>query len=223
MSTFVGAAHADSVSTASLVVNAPAGLADNDYMLALCKFGNAVTINSPPSGWTSLALFDESAGAGTYYQLFGKLAASEGASYTFGLSGATRVGCTIAAYRGGFDTADVVDIVSSTGYNTNDTTLRAASVSATSAGSTAIFAGGLHQSSVATFTAPSGFSEDVDNGSIDSRFSRIFANIVLGGSGATGDIDATIDAASTTKHAFLVILNPSAGGGSTPIFATGCF
>lgn len=212
--TFVAAAHADSASTASIVVNAPAGLADNDIILALIKYGDTVTVNSPPSGWTSIGNINDSGTSGTDLELFWKLASSEGSSYTFGLSGATRVGVTVVAYRGGFDTADPIDVVGQGTYFTSDTTLRSPGATVTSANSSLIFLGGGHNGSTFSFTPPSSpatFTEDVDTyGSGDGRFGRTVANAVWTGSGATGNVDATMSITTSAKYAFLVALNPAA-------------
>lgn len=212
MTTFVAAASADSASTASLVCNKPTGTVDNDYMLAFIKRGTDGDPNSVPSGWTLLG--SNPIGGGNSLWVYGKLASSEGASYTFGWAGAARSGITIASYRDGFDTADPIDVVSNTAYTTNNTTVRAASVSAAAANSPIIFMGAVHGAAAVTFTAPSApaaFAENVDTqGDGTGRFSRTFDLLVWTGSGATGDMDATASASTVDKHAFAVVMNPTA-------------
>ncbi len=209
--TFVAAAHFDSLSDANPVCNKPTGTADNDIMFAALKFVNTASVSSPPSGWASLGTINDAGTSGTIMQVYWKLAASEGASYTFGLSAATRVGITIATYRSGFDTADPIDGSSNGTYFNNDTTLRATTVTVSANDSAAIFLGGIHNSSALTFTAPTGFAEDVDTGGNDlGRFYRTVCNGELD-AGASGSIDATISSAIAAKYAFLVVLNPASG------------
>lgn len=214
---FVAAAHADISPTTTITCNKPTGTADNDYMLAFVKRVSEAAPTSVPSGWTLLA--DNIVGGSNSLWLYGKLASSEGADYTWTWADSLRTGVTIATYRGDFDTADPIDVVSNTAYTTSNTTVRAASVSASSANSVIIFAGAIHGSAAVTFTAPSvpsSFSEDVDTqGDGSGRFSRTFARLAWSGSGATGDMDATASATATDKHAFAVVFNPSAGSSVT--------
>lgn len=212
MTTFVASANADNATTSSIVCNKPTGTADNDYMFAFVKRGDDTAPNSVPSGWSLLA--SNLVGGGNSLWVYGKLAASEGASYTFGWAAAARTGITIASYRDGFDTADPIDVVSNTAYTTSNTTVRAASASAAAANSPIIFMGAVHGAAAVTFTAPSApaaFAENVDTqGDGNGRFSRTFDLLVWSGSGATGDMDATASATATDKHAFAVIMNPAA-------------
>lgn len=212
MTTFVASANSvDSASTASLACDKPTGTADNDYMFAFIKRNDSTAPNSVPSGWTLLG--DRVPSGANSIWLYGKLAASEGTSYTWGWAAAGRTGITIATYRDGFNTSTPIDVVSNTSYVTSNTTIRAASVSAAAANSPIIFAGGVHNSSAVTFTAPtapSAFAENVDYYNDQSRFARTFALLVWTGSGATGDMDATASITTIDKHAFAVVMVPSA-------------
>lgn len=216
---FVAATHADQNPATSLACNKPTGTVDNDYMLALVKRVSEAAPTTVPTGWTLLA--DNLVGGGNSVWLYGKLASSEGASYTWTWADSLRTGITIATYRGDFDTADPIDVVSNTAYTTSNTTVRAASVSAAAANSVIVFAGTVHGSAAVTFTAPSvpaSFSEDVDTqGDGSGRFSRTFARLAWTGSGATGDMEATASAAVTDKHAFAVIFNPPAASYTLPV------
>jgi hypothetical protein len=169
------------------------------------------------------------AGTGNYFFLYYKVAgASEGASYAWVWAAATRLGGTIATYRGDFDTADPIDVVSNTAYIVSNTTVRAASMTVSAVNSPLVFFGGIHSSSSVTYTKPTApvdiWVEDVDqadDGTV-SRFMREICHMIWTGSGASGNIDATASATITDKHAFAVALNPAAGGGSIlPLVAFG--
>lgn len=208
---FIAAAHYDNVSSASGVVTKPTGTADNDIMFTLIKRIGTTDPNSVPSGWTLVTTRRDLAGGSSFW-LYWKLAASEGADYTWGFSAAARLGITVYTYRGGFDTADPIDVVSDTAYVTSNTTVRAASMAVSAANSVVLFFGGINQSSSITFTepsAPAAFSENVDQYSDQSRFGRTVASLVWTGSGATGDMDATASGTTVDKHAFAVALNPA--------------
>lgn len=213
---FVAAAHYDNVSSSSGVVTKPTGTADNDIMFTLIKRIGTTDPNSVPSGWTLVTTRRDLAGGSSFW-LYWKLAASEGTDYTWGWAAAARLGITVYTYRGGFDTADPIDVVSDTAYVTSNTTVRAATMTVTAANSVLLFFGGINQSSSITYTAPTvpaSMTEDVDQYSDQSRFGRTVASLVWTGSGATGDMDATASGTTVDKHAFAVALNPAAASSS---------
>ena len=212
---FINAAHYNNASSTSAVVSKPTNTADNDIMFAVITRNNT-TAPTPPSGWALLGSQSEVSGVMDVW-LYWKLAASEGASYTwsFGAS-AGRTGGTIVTYRGGFDTADPIDVVSNTVYTTSNTTVRAASMSASAAGSALLIFPIFYASATRTYTKPSvpttDWVEDVDAGSNQSRTWREVCSMTWASSGATGNMDATASASDVVKHAFAVVLNPTGGG-----------
>lgn len=214
---FVAVAHSvDSATTASLSCNKPTGTVDNDLMFAFIKRNDSTDPSVVPSGWTLLG--SRVPGGANSFWLYYKLAASEGASYTWDWAASGRTGISIVTRRGEFNIASPIDVVSNTSYVTSDTTLRAAAVSAASVNSTILFFGGNHTATATTATVPSSpstFTEDVDYHDGNGRFHRYMASLLWTGSGSTGDIDATLSATSTDKHAFAVILNPDTGGSVT--------
>jgi hypothetical protein len=212
--TFINAAHYDNASSTDCGINKPTNTADNDIMFAFIKRIGTTDPSTVPTGWALLGKgTDVDSDSG--YWLYWKLAASEGASYTWSWAAAARTGGTIVTYRDGFNTADPIDVVSNTGYLTSNTTVRAASMTVGATGSPLLFFGGTHNSAAQTFTKPSvpttDWVEDVDqDGSTPgSRFIREICSMVWSGSGATGDMDATASVTTTTKHAFAVALNPA--------------
>jgi len=206
---FVAAAHYDNASSSSGVCDKPAGTVDDDLMVALVKRVDTTGPNSTPSGWTLLATDAVVTGHWLYY----KIAASEGANYTWGWAAAGRLGVTIASYRGGFNVASPIDVYSNTQYVTSDTICRAASMSVSAANSIIIFLGMFHGGASGTFTpptVPAALTEDVDRYDSGSRLGRTVASLQpWSGSGATGDMDATISLTTADKHAFAVALTPS--------------
>lgn len=214
---FVSAAHADNTGVTSLTCDKPTGTTQNDLMLAyVTRKGFNTDPSVVPGGWTQAA---KQVDASTYTRwVYWKVAgASEGASYTFEWAAdASRIGISIATYRDGFDTADPIDVVSSTEYLTDNTTIRAASMTVTAANSPIIFTGGAHFTATESFdvmpSAPTALTEDVDYFNDTSREVRGFASAVWSGSGATGNMDATISATNILKAGFALALNPAAGG-----------
>jgi hypothetical protein len=198
----------------SLACNKPTGTAQNDIMFAWIGYRTTTggaNINSVPTGWTVLA--SSTATSDKYYLYYKVAGASEGTSYTWGVSNGGRIAITITTYYGAdFDPANPIDVVSSTAYRTSNTSLIAASMNVTAANSPLIFFGGAYTTTVRTFTKPSvpttGWVEDYDAGNTTSDYSRTIDSFIWSGSGATGAMAATISAALTTKHAFAVALNP---------------
>lgn len=216
--TFVGTsaidASSDLSSNTTTTCSKPSGTADNDIMFAIVKRLTANSWSTVPTGW-SLAATDDDAGSTTSHDLYYRVASSEGTSYSWIQSGASRTGCSIYTWRDDFDTADPIDVVSNTSYETNDTNVRGASMTTSAANEVLLFFGLSHASSSQTFspaTVPATFSENADGGSTDSRFFRTAASVVWSGSGATGTMDATLSASNQSKHAFVVALNPASAG-----------
>lgn len=222
MSTFVAVARTDAATGTSMVITKPTGTADNDILIALIKIPAAETLTA--TGWTALGAtgYDDDTNTGTRTYFLYKIAASEGADYTFSWTTTGRNGGSIAAYRGGFNTGTPIDVVSNTSYETSDTTARAAGMTVAAANSPIIIGVSSHTSSSQTATAPTvpaTFTEDDDFYDANSRTHRAFYRLDWTGSGATGNMDVTLSATNASKHAFAVALVPS-GGGSTavPVF-----
>lgn len=211
-STFVQVQQYDNSSSSSATVNKPTGTADNDIMFAVVMRRTSTAPNTVPTGWALLGSHVN----GIYQQrLYWKLAASEGSNYTWGWSSNDKTAITIATYRGGFDTLDPIDVVSNTEFvTTPNTTVRAASMNVTSSNSSLFWFGTIYSTTVRTWTKPSipttDWVEDYDGGKTSSDFSRTIDSMVWAGSGATGDMDGTVQTGGTTvKHAFAVALKPT--------------
>lgn len=223
MATFIATNVYDNSSSTTIVITKPTGTADDDIMFALLKRVGQVDPTGTPTGWTLEGTGNEATSTSRYW-LYRRVAASEGADYTWTWAALARSGGTIATYRGGFNIADPIDVVSNTGYTTSDTILRAASMVVAAANSSLIFLGGGHFSASQTYTAPTvpgTWVEDHDSWNSGSRFAREICSMVWSSSGATGNMDATISATAQAKHAFAVALKPAAGGAAVTSYDRG--
>lgn len=218
--TFVNSAFAESGGATSLVVSKPTDTADGDLLIAVASvYGASLSYPTAPAGWDSRAQNDSSGGGFEWRQrVWTRVASSEGANYTWSFSGLDPPVCSILvlAFRGYFNTYSLIDVVSNTAYTTSDTTCRAASVTVAQADSHLFFIGlGEFSSTMRTFTPPtnpSTFTEVAENGTATSYLGTEVAYLFWTSSGATGNIDATISAAVTRKHAFALVVKPMATG-----------
>ena len=206
-------ADCPSTSTTSLACNKPTGTVEGDIMIALVLTRSGAVTDVPDAGWKLIA---SKTSANDKYYLYYKIAtASEAATYTWTCASG-RIGITICSYVGGaFDLFDPIDVVSNTNYVTSDANLQAAAMTITSANSPLIFAGGdYYTTAVNTHLLPTdnpnpnSWTEDADKGNATSDIHRTIDSFIWSGSGSTGIVNATISATLTTKHAFMVALNP---------------
>lgn len=103
--TFVAEAHTTYASRTNTTVNAPSGLTDGDYILLGILQGESGTNPAdptPPAGFTLLTSFPviaEDGGFAIETRVYGRVAASEGASWTFTHTAHSSQGFALA-YRG---------------------------------------------------------------------------------------------------------------------------
>ena len=196
-----------------LAVNKPIETVEGDIMFTWIGYRGSATddmVNSIPAGWIELGRDTSTRDS---YWLFYKIAGtSEATNYIWGTSASGRIAITVLTYTSGnFDPMNPIDVVSNTVYRTNDTNLRATSMNVSAINSPLIFIGGEYSNAVRTHAKPTvpttGWIENYDGGNNISDYSRTFDSFIWSGSGATGDIIATISASATTKHAFAVALN----------------
>lgn len=194
----------------------PSGTVDGDILFTLICIGNGTTnppatIDSVPANWNLIATRLIS----TYYRyyFYWHIASGDGSSYTWSLTATNKLHAVCSCYTGGdFNPADPIDNYSDTQYITSDTILRATSFNVATANSPLFFTGGVYSTASKTFTKPSvptsGWVEDDDAGSTTPDWWSEACSMIWAGSGATGNIQATISATMTIKHAFAVALNP---------------
>lgn len=195
----------------NITVTKPTGTVDGDILFCWIGWDGISAIDSVPSGWSLLGI------ANNRYLLYYKIASSEGASWVWSFTATCKVRAVCSCYTGGdFDPADPIDVVSNTSYTTSNVNCIAASMAVSAANSPLVFWGGVYSASSATFTKPSvpttDWGEDDDAGSDVPDFWTEVCSMIWSGSGATGDMIATMSISASVKHAFAVALNPAAGG-----------
>jgi hypothetical protein len=143
--------------------------------------------------------------------VYRKIASSESGTYTWSFP-SSRVVCTISAFSG-VDTTDPIDSYSSTAYVENNATVRSASVTTTRAEQLVVNFAMLSQTTQLTFTPPTDFTEHHEYGG--NRCWTELSTREFASAGATGNIDATMSAASILKHGIaLVLKNATAAAAS---------
>jgi hypothetical protein len=210
-------------------VNKPSGTVEGDILFALISSQTAggANIDSAPSGWTKLG---DNTDNNDRYALYYKIAGpSEPPSYTWSFSGSCKARIVCSCYTGGdFNASDPIDVVSNTPYRTSDSSVQAASMSVATINSPLAFFASVYATVARTFTKPSNptndWVEDDDTYHADPDFSVEVCSMIWSGSGATGNMAATIVGNYSTKHAFAVALKPAGGTthyGSATMAGTG--
>lgn len=204
----------NSSSSGSGVVNLPTGTVDGDLQFFVSSHRVSYSTASP-SGLTLLAQGNGGANLG-WFELWVRVASSEPSTYTWTYATNERVRILALTYIGGFfDTTTPVDVVSNTGYGTNNTTARAGSMTVTNANSALFFFANVFRTSAVTVTpptVPTTFTDDYDGGSTNPDMWNEVASCQWSGSGATGNMDGTISVSIASKAMFAVAINPATGG-----------
>jgi hypothetical protein len=184
--------------TTSYVVTKPTGTVDGDLMVAaVLSFGT----NGAPAGWTQIrATTITSSFAVT---TFWKIAASEGASFTFtGGNPGTAIVSTLAGTVG----VTPVDVEAGQA-NASSTSVTAPGVTTTLADDLLIWvgAGAITSGSVSTISPPSGFTTPT-NGSMAGSFRALTLSYLLDQAaiGATGNKVGTIGGSARANAGHLV-------------------
>lgn len=206
--TYVSVSSADISSGSSIVVTAPASIQNNDILVAFAaiyKYGGGTVDVNLPSGFTEVAAHDTT----SLHQAIGwKRASSESGDYTFSCTSGSEGAAGIVVLRGCLASGDPVNAYSNTEYTTNNTTLRAASVTTTVANTMLVAAGWA--SEITSFSPPTGMSEAFNRQALN--FTITAAYVVQADSGASNNKDFTIGTSSKNKHAFLVAFKPEVSG-----------
>jgi hypothetical protein len=167
-------------SSNTLTINKPAGVVQNDVMIASISVGpNTITI-TPPSGWALVRRTDNANGTSNSLAVYSKVAgAGEGASYDWTFSsGNTGAAGGIMAFSG----ADPV-LETDSGVNTGSGTSSATNAVNTAFANTMIITSHAI-GSASTWTPPAGMTETVDaNGGSASLEMNYVLQSAAGGSG----------------------------------------
>lgn len=193
----------------SCSVSVPSGVQDDDIII-LFAFGRRTSLGGIgsftwPTGFTEIA----SRVISTYRRVgvAWKLASSESGSYTVSVSGASQSWLAALAYSGRAASGSPVDVYSDTAYTTNNTTIRAASMTTTEDGDDILWLG-FADDPMTTIAGPSGMNARVDVESAKSSATWAVSDLLDQSAGATGDKDGTAGTATVQKHAFMVGLKP---------------
>lgn len=191
-------------STTSVAITKPTNVADGDIMIAFVtsfwatnKTAGTVTA---PSGWNTI----NTQAISTRYQvgLFWKRASSEGASYSFTSTSATRMQGAISAYRGAVASGSPYNVLSNTLYGTSGTIVRAATMTPSSNGLYVVWGGWFYLSSATALTKPTAMTllqTRANTTNVVTMAHSVFTPGV-----ATGSQDGTASGTCTVKHAYMV-------------------
>lgn len=204
----------------AITVTAPAGVADNDVLLAYCAHDGAPTDTITfPAGWTLLDSAGQAAPDGQNAQLFWKLAASEPASYsvTYSRSG-RQIACTVGAWSGR-DTTPVFSFHTITQETTGSASPLSISSSTGTASSGDDIAFWIDPDAVTSgdwsLTQPAGYTNQGENNL------ATYGNLALAtknnvGAGAVGSLTATYtNGAITSGWTTVVVAIKAAAVAST--------
>ena len=187
---------------------APAGLANNDIMIATMALkASSAVVPSPPAGWTAIdntSVVGPSGGNTVTHYAWWKRAASESGSYSFTFSGVTTSQICISAYSGCTTSGSPIDVYSKasvTDPTTSGITVTAASVTTTVPNTMLVLAS--HSFNTSTNTVPSGMTERLDTTFLYR------ADEARASTGATGTRTyASSNTSAEPWSAFLIALKP---------------
>ncbi len=100
----------------------PSGTVDDDYLIAHLTLDQVDTVTSVPSGWSLLHGPITPVGNDTRLYIYTKVAASEGADYTWGLSASNAEGALCLMRVSGVDTGAPVDVSDAATQDNNSAT-----------------------------------------------------------------------------------------------------
>lgn len=207
--TYVSESHVGDTSISSLVVAAPASIQNGDILVAFAAVYKYLAVPEDinlPSGFTEIDVNDTTY---THQTVGWKRASSESGDYTFSCTSGSEGVAGIVVLRGCLASGSPVDVYSDTAYTTNNTTVRAASVTTTIANTMLVAVGYALRNT--SFSPPAGMSEAFDH-SDAANLTASAAYVTQTASGASGDKDFTIGTSGGTKHAFLVAFEPDSAG-----------
>jgi hypothetical protein len=192
-----------------VTVSTPAGVAAGTFLIAQFTADGRPAITSAPAGWAPVVAplsINARATVFAYYKVAG---AAEPASYTWQLSTAAKWNAGVTAFVG-VDRVTPFDSPASTAVNrtTNRTSLAVPGVTTKTAGAMVVGGVGLNSSS-ATVTAPSGWTENWE--STTAQVSET-ARAVRPTAGPTGNATWNFGTA-VISAGWLRALRPAASGG----------
>lgn len=186
--TIVGATQNVVSGSATLTINKPAGAASGDYAWAAISYWDDLTL-TPPSGWTLHTSILQAAN-GDKLSIFKKaLGGSEPSTYSWTLNTADDMAGGILVVRGQ-DPTTPIDTTGSSSVNASSTSAPAGSVSPTVNGDLLIYFMAASETSGSgvtsiTATAPSGYTEQVDQNGNQYQYAYIATKVQATAAGET--------------------------------------
>jgi MSHA biogenesis protein MshQ len=209
----------------TLTINKPAGVVQNDVMIAAITVGPSTATITPPAGWGLVRRTDNATGTTNSLAVYKLLAgAAEPASYTWTLSsGHTGAAGGIQAFSGADPTIEVEN-----GQNTASGTAHATPIVTTALASTMLVASHGIGAASTTWTPPAGMTEGIDaQGGTQAVEMSYVLQVAAGGSGAksatstgTGTGNAHILALRRVLGAFNAFETATAAGSVTGVIKT---
>lgn len=189
-----------------LVLNVPAGTADNDILIAVIEVGESGTPSTANGSFTGVV--NATSGGMTLYVGW-KRAASESGSYTFTRTGGNWQNGFMVAVQNCILSGSPFDVVGTTNHEASTSTPTGLSITTTVANTLVVMATVSYDGY--TGSAPSGMTERVDSASGAGQWH----DLSFPSAGATGDKVASIAGGSSTRSV-LFALKEEAGGGGGP-------
>lgn len=205
----------------SFTITVPTGVVDGDFIVfAAVSDGNDVSCGVP-TGFTKLYDINSTAD-GTCFTVGYKIAASEGASWSYTTAGGITVICAVWAYSGrnGVSPLETSSQNSSSVLNASPWTVNATGVTTTTNGDDLIWVVDHDQNVLTgpgTTTPPAGYTLRSDGGAAGRWLA--LADFNQSTAGATGTVSGTgthVGASAGWCVALLALKPAAGGGGSTP-------
>lgn len=219
-----GNTYANAVTTTSaLTIPYPGTFAAGDLLAIFATIRTDGQTLDTPSGWT-LQYSDVSSGTGPRLNLYTRTAdGSESGSVTINSSGMTSAAGCMFALRGVDTSSPIVDAASTDDNTTNtDITLTGATATAADQWIMAAAAAQYTNTTLRTWIAPAGMTEQADVSSSEVSGSNV--NLFVGtepltASGATGTRQIAGSANTTRRVGRLIILRVAAASHVVPLIA----
>lgn len=192
--------------TATVVITAPAGIANDDILICFASAYRATNATAgditAPAGWNTVGLQITS----TRYKsgMFWKRAASESGTYTFSSATAVQMQGAISVYRGCTVSGSPIDVFSNTAFVTASTAIRAATITPTDVDGFFVYGGWYYLAGTIGITAPAGMNSLQSQ--LNTNNALVLADLAYTTVAASGNKDATAGASATVKHAIMVAL-----------------
>jgi hypothetical protein len=200
----------------SWIGNKPSGTADGDLLIAQLGADRDLSVTTAPSGWTLLHDVLMTTTADVEMWIYYKIAASEGASWTWTMGSSFRGTVGIAAYQN----VDQTTPIDTSDFNpqTASGTSHATPSITPSVANCMLCAFYLIDVAANSWTEPSGMTERWDvTPHPNSSQSAMMADVLH----TTGAVSKTATSSGTDNAVTaLVALKPGSGGGAAPVVAT---